>query len=63
MLAKLFLILLGCITFGLGISLICMSLIYTVNHDTVYAVIAMLFGFGGIMYGIHISDKVRMDYE
>jgi|DEB0MinimDraft_6_1074348.scaffolds.fasta_scaffold259088_1 uncharacterized membrane protein len=61
MLAKLFLILLGCITFGLGISLIGLSLIFTISQDATSAVIAMLFGFGGVMYGIHISDTVRMD--
>lgn len=57
MLAKLFLILLGCITFSLGICLIALSLIYTVNHDTVYALIAMAMGFGGVMYGIHICEE------
>jgi uncharacterized protein YebE (UPF0316 family) len=57
MLAQLFLILLGCITFSLGICLICLSLIYTVNHDTVYALIAMATGFGGVMYGIHICEE------
>jgi len=61
MLAKLFLILLGCITFGLGISLIGLSLIFSVNSEATPAVIAMLFGFGGVMYGIHIADSVRMD--
>ena len=60
MLAKLFLILLGCITFGLGISLIGLSLIFSVNHEATPAVIAMLFGFGGVMYGIHICDTVRI---
>jgi len=57
MLAKVFLILLGCIVFSLGICLIILSLIYTVNHDTVYAVIAMLSGFGGIGFGIHICEE------
>ena len=61
MLAKILLILLGCITFGLGISLICLSLIFTISQDATPAVIAMLFGFGGVMYGIHIADSVRMD--
>ena len=60
MLTKLFLILLGCITFGLGISLIGLSLIFTISQEATPAVIAMLFGFGGAMYGIHICDKVRM---
>ena len=56
MLAQLFLILLGCITFSLGICLIVLSLIYTVNQETVYAIIALLSGFAGIGYGIHICE-------
>ena len=59
MLAKLFLILLGCITFGLGISLVCLSLIYTVNQDSVYAMIALLSGFFGIFYGIKICEDTN----
>jgi hypothetical protein len=57
MLAKLFLILIGCITFGLGISLISLSLILTISAEAIPAVIAMLFGFAGVMYGIHICEE------
>jgi ABC-type multidrug transport system permease subunit len=59
MLAKLFLILLGCFTFGLGISLVCMALVYTVNQESVYAMIALLSGFGGIFYGIKICEDTK----
>ena len=52
-------ILLACITFGLGISLICLSLIFAVTGEPEGSVIGMVFGFAGIMYGIHVSDEVR----
>ena len=51
--------LLACITFGLGISLICLSLIFAVTGEPEGSVIGMVFGFAGIMYGIHLSDEVR----
>ena len=52
-------ILLACVTFGLGISLICLSLIFAVTGEPEGSVIGMVFGFAGIMYGIHVSDEVR----
>lgn len=59
MLIQVLKILLACITFGLGISLVCLSLIFAVTDEPVGSVIGMLFGFAGIMYGIHVSDEVR----
>jgi len=59
MLVQLFKILLACITFGLGISLVCLSLIFAVTGEPEGSVIGMVFGFAGIMYGIHVSDEVR----
>tara|TARA_A100000172_G_C3026834_1_gene105158 strand:- start:328 stop:513 length:186 start_codon:yes stop_codon:yes gene_type:complete len=61
MLIQVLKILLACITFGLGISLICLSLIFAVTGEPEGSVIGMLCGFAGLMYGIHISDTVRMD--
>ena len=51
--------LLACVTFGLGISLICLSLIFAVTGEPEGSVIGMLCGFAGLMYGIHLSDEVR----
>tara|TARA_B100000900_G_C20488106_1_gene678360 strand:- start:454 stop:630 length:177 start_codon:yes stop_codon:yes gene_type:complete len=48
--------LLACIIFGLGISLICLSLIFAVTDDPTSGVIAMVSGFAGIMFGIHVSE-------
>lgn len=59
MLIQVLKILLACITFGLGISLVCLSLLFAVTDEPVGSVIGMLFGFAGIMYGIHVSDEVR----
>ncbi len=59
MLIQVLKILLACITFGLGISLICLSLIFAVTGEPEGSVIGMVFGFAGIMYGIHVSDEVR----
>jgi len=59
MLIQVLKILLACIIFGLGISLVCLSLIFAVTDEPVGSVIGMLFGFAGIMYGIHVSDEVR----
>jgi len=56
MLAQIFLILLGCIVFSLGICLIAMSLIYTVNHETFYALASIISGFGGLVWGIWICE-------
>ncbi len=49
-------ILLACITFGLGISLVCLSLIFAVTGEPSGSVIGMLCGFAGIMFGIHLSE-------
>lgn len=52
--------LLACVTFGLGISLICLSLLFAVTGgEPEGSVISMVFGFAGLMYGIHLSDEVR----
>jgi len=59
MLIQVLKILLACITFGLGISLICLSLIFAVTGEPEGSVIGMLCGFAGIMFGIHVSDRVR----
>jgi len=59
MLIQVLKILLACITFGLGISLVCLSLIFAVTGEPEGSVIGMVFGFAGIMYGIHVSDEVR----
>jgi hypothetical protein len=59
MLIQVLKILLACVTFGLGISLICLSLIFAVTGEPEGSVIGMVFGFAGIMYGIHVSDEVR----
>ncbi len=59
MLIQVLKILLACITFGLGISLVCLSLIFAVTGEPEGSVIGMLFGFAGIMFGIHVSDRVR----
>ncbi len=59
MLIQVLKILLACITFGLGISLICLSLLFAVTGEPEGSVIGMVFGFAGIMYGIHVSDEVR----
>ena len=59
MLIQVLKILLACITFGLGISLVCLSLIFAVTGEPEGSVIGMVFGFAGIMYGIHVSDTVR----
>lgn len=59
MLIQVLKILLACIAFGLGISLVCLSLIFAVTGEPEGSVIGMVFGFAGIMYGIHVSDEVR----
>ena len=59
MLIQVLKILLACVTFGLGISLICLSLIFAVTGEPEGSVIGMVFGFAGIMYAIHVSDEVR----
>ena len=59
MLIQVLKILLACITFGLGISLVCLSLIFAVTGEPEGSVIGMVFGFAGIMFGIHVSDTVR----
>ena len=59
MLIQVLKILLACVTFGLGISLICLSLIFAVTGEPEGSVIGMVFGFAGIMFGIHVSDTVR----
>jgi len=59
MLVQVLKILLACVTFGLGISLICLSLIFAVTGEPEGSVIGMVFGFAGIMFGIHVSDEVR----
>ena len=56
MLIQVFKILLACITFSLGISLICLSLIFAVTDDPTGGVIAMVSGFAGIMFAIHVSE-------
>jgi len=56
MLIQVLKILLACITFGLGISLICLSLIFAATGETEFSVIGMVYGFAGIMFGIHISE-------
>jgi hypothetical protein len=59
MLIQVLKILLACITFGLGISLVCLSLIFAVTGEPEGSVIGMVFGFAGIMFGIHVSDTMR----
>jgi len=59
MLIQVLKILLACVTFGLGISLICLSLIFAVTGEPEGSVIGMVFGFAGIMFGIHVSDTMR----
>ena len=59
MLIQVLKILLGCLAFGLGISLVCLSLIFAVTGEPEGSVIGMVFGFAGIMFGIHVSDEVR----
>jgi len=56
MVAQIFLILLGCLVFTLGLCLVVMSLIYTVNQETFYALASIITGFGGMTWGIWIFE-------